>query len=243
MEHSFPQQAREFFRVEPLDDQAPVIVSQYPADGFAVGRFADLSILLDDVSGIDPASIRLTVGASGEMQQGDAGLTISGNTITTVNPASVVITYTDVTAPAFAAGTYLANRTPANVNDIFYRKITSVVDNAAAKTLTLGTVDVPFAEIVPDGSIEVNDQTIAYDLDAAGNIQRAVSFDKTFTSDPVGFNLDGFGPVPLSGSPAFTLNLPEAHLTATPTLRLAFETKWGSLQEASVDSRLVVDAA
>lgn len=333
MEHDFPQQTREFFRVEPIDEQAPVITSQYPSvDGFAVGRFADLNIQLADVSGIDPSSVRLSVGASGEMQQGHAGLTIAGNTITydsgdaalgtwgqtltatlvvadtlghsishtwnfrletlanvtpnlfvfgsvaaqragqllpvsaasavarqrdgrvpmtgadpwsisAVNPASVVITYTGDTPPIFVANTYLANRTPANVNDIFYRKISNVTHDAAAKTVTLGTVDVDFAEIVPDGAIEVNDQTIAYDVDQAGNIQRAISFDKTFTTEPVGFNRDGYGPVPLSGSPAFTLSLPVAHVTAKPTLRVALETRFGVLQEASIDSTLVVDAA
>ncbi|MCU0782102.1 MAG: hypothetical protein MUF04_13525 [Akkermansiaceae bacterium] len=83
MEHSFSQQQKEFFRVEPIDEQAPVVVSQYPAvDAFAVGRFADLSIVLADASGIDPASIRLTVGGVGPLAQGGAGLTITGNTIT-----------------------------------------------------------------------------------------------------------------------------------------------------------------
>ena len=83
IEHTFAQGLKEFFRVEPIDDQAPVVESQYPAvNGFAVGRFADLSIGLTDATGIDPASIRLTVGASGQLAQGAPGLTISGNTVT-----------------------------------------------------------------------------------------------------------------------------------------------------------------
>jgi len=83
LEHTFAQQGREFFRILPIDEQAPTIVSQYPTvDGFAVGRFADLSIVLADATGIDPASIRLTVGASGQLAPGAPGLTISGNTIT-----------------------------------------------------------------------------------------------------------------------------------------------------------------
>ena len=83
LEHTFAQQDKEFFRIEPIDEQAPVIVAQYPTvDGFAVGRFADLSIQLDDATGINPSSIRLTVGASGQLAPGAPGLTISGNTIT-----------------------------------------------------------------------------------------------------------------------------------------------------------------
>jgi hypothetical protein len=83
MEHTFVQGEKEFFRVEPIDDQAPTVVAQYPAlDGFAVGRFADLHIELADASGVDPASIRLTVGATGPLSLGTPGLTITGNTIT-----------------------------------------------------------------------------------------------------------------------------------------------------------------
>ena len=82
LEHTFAQQDKEFFQIQPIDEQAPTLVSQYPAvDGFAVGRFADLSLQLADVTGIDPASIRLTVGASGQLAPGAVGLTISGNTI------------------------------------------------------------------------------------------------------------------------------------------------------------------
>ncbi len=83
LEHTFAQQDKEFFSIEPIDEQAPTLVSQYPAvDGFAVGRFADLRIELKDATGIDPASIRLTVGDSGPLAPGAPGLTVSGNTIT-----------------------------------------------------------------------------------------------------------------------------------------------------------------
>ena len=83
MEHAFTPGPKGFFKIVPIDDQPPVVVAQYPAvDGFAVGRFADLSIELADATGIDPASIRLTVGAVGPLAQGAAGLTISGNTLT-----------------------------------------------------------------------------------------------------------------------------------------------------------------
>jgi Immunoglobulin domain len=83
IEHTFAQGAKEFFRVEPIDDQAPTVAAQYPAvDGFAVGRFADLNIELADATDIDPASVRLTVGASGLLAPGAPGLIVSGNTIT-----------------------------------------------------------------------------------------------------------------------------------------------------------------
>ncbi len=82
LEHTFAQQDKEFFQIGPIDEQPPTIVSQYPAvDGFAIGRFADLNFQLADATGIDPASIRLTVAASGQLAPGAPGLTISGNTI------------------------------------------------------------------------------------------------------------------------------------------------------------------
>ncbi len=85
MEHAFDPHpdGRGFFSIEPIDEQPPVVVAQYPpADGFAVGRFSDLAIELEDASGIDPDSIRLTVGGTGPLAPGAPGLTIEGNTIT-----------------------------------------------------------------------------------------------------------------------------------------------------------------
>lgn len=81
--HTFTLGAQGFFRFGVLDDQPPKIVSQYPpADDFAVGRFADLTFQLDDAAGIDPASIRLTVGEIGPLAPGAEGLVIMGNTVT-----------------------------------------------------------------------------------------------------------------------------------------------------------------
>jgi formylglycine-generating enzyme required for sulfatase activity len=55
-----------FFQVRELDEQPPAIVSQYPPDGgFAVPRFANITLQVSDATGINPDSIRLTVGALG----------------------------------------------------------------------------------------------------------------------------------------------------------------------------------
>ncbi len=82
-EYSFNLGPRGFFRIVPIDEQPPVVVEQFPAvDGFAVGRFADFSIRLADPSGIDPASIRLTVGANAPLAVGAPGLSFSGGVLT-----------------------------------------------------------------------------------------------------------------------------------------------------------------
>ena len=81
--YQFAKTNREFFRIGALDEQPPVVVSQYPAvDGFAVGRFADLFVQLEDMSGIDFASIQLAVGSIGPLGPVEEGLVIASNTIT-----------------------------------------------------------------------------------------------------------------------------------------------------------------
>ena len=55
-----------FFQVRELDEQPPAIASQHPPDGgFAVPRFANITLQLTDATGINPDSIRLTVGTLG----------------------------------------------------------------------------------------------------------------------------------------------------------------------------------
>ncbi|MCB1132201.1 MAG: SUMF1/EgtB/PvdO family nonheme iron enzyme, partial [Verrucomicrobiae bacterium] len=83
MEYSFAPALRKFFRIEPIDEQPPVVVEQYPAvDGFAVGRFADITLELTDATGIDPETIQLSVGALGTFGESSAELAFANNTIT-----------------------------------------------------------------------------------------------------------------------------------------------------------------
>ena len=64
---------KQYVQAERLDEQAPVIVRSNPANGdFAVRRFSDLTFVLDDFTGIDPASIQLVIG-------GGAPLTLAGS--------------------------------------------------------------------------------------------------------------------------------------------------------------------
>ena len=60
----FSQFPKRFFRAKLIDEQAPEIVRRFPDDGsYAVSRFADFSITLDDVTGVDPASLSLRIGS------------------------------------------------------------------------------------------------------------------------------------------------------------------------------------
>ncbi len=69
-----------------LDEQPPVIVSQYPQDGgFAVPRFADLTLQLSDVTGIDPTSIQLDGGHAWHVHPDQHQLTFTNNVLTFIN--------------------------------------------------------------------------------------------------------------------------------------------------------------
>ena len=92
--HTFVQAANEFFRIEPIDDQVPEIVDQLPGDdAFAVRRFSDLHFLLSDATGIDPASIRLTVGNGASLSVGAPGLSYVDNTLTYTNGSTALGAY------------------------------------------------------------------------------------------------------------------------------------------------------
>jgi formylglycine-generating enzyme len=79
-----------FFQVRELDEQPPAIVSQFPQDGgFAVPRFANLTLQLSDATGIDTNSIRLTVGDLGTFTLTNAQLTLSNGVLTFINGGSI----------------------------------------------------------------------------------------------------------------------------------------------------------
>jgi hypothetical protein len=330
LEHTFAQLDKKFFQIEPIDEQAPVIVDQFPGvDAYAVRRFEDLRFQLSDATGIDPASIRLTLGNGATLSLGASGLNFANNILSydtgdaaigaygaTVpatlivadtlghslthtfsftlevlpkvvpnlyvfgSPAAqragqkipatptaalakqngpirasdadpweissvladrVVITYTGATAPAFAANTYLANLTPVKLSDIFYRQILSVNDAPGTKQLTLMTTDVPFAEIVEEGTATISADSVVYDLGADGTIQQAVEigFSKTFPR--IGIDLDNEGPLTLPGNPKYGVSLYEANAWITPSLEFAVETKGFSVQRAAIQARADIE--
>ena len=282
LEHTYTPTPKRFFRTQALDEQPPVIVEQSPPDdAFAVKRFDDFRIVLRDATGINPASIRLTVGGTGPLAVGAPGLTFSNNTlaydsgdaalgaygqtitatlvaadtlgrslthtwsfqlesqpqvvsniyvfgsptaqragqevngpaaqlanrfaegpirangnalpwsISTVQTDRVVITYTGATPPAFTVNQFLCNLCPTRVDHIFYRRITSIANNAATKQLTLMTTDVPLTDMVETGSVAINQDSVLFTTNADGTITRAVSFNGEVAFPRIGFDLAG----------------------------------------------------
>jgi sulfatase modifying factor 1 len=79
-----------FFQVRELDEQPPAIVNQYPHDGgFAVPRFANLTIQLSDVTGVDNNSIHLAVGALGTFTLANTNLSYTNGLLTFISGGTV----------------------------------------------------------------------------------------------------------------------------------------------------------
>ena len=161
--------------------------------------------------------------------------------ISLVLPDRVVIAYTGATAPVFAANTYLANLTPVKLTDIFYRKILSVSNAPAAKALTLMTTNVPFAEIVEEGTSTISADSLVYDLGEDGTIQPAVEFGYSKTFPRVGIDLDNQGPLTLPGNPKFGVSFHNANAWITPTLEFAVEIKGFAVQRAAIQARADIE--
>lgn len=105
------------------------------------------------------------------------------------------------------------------------------------------TTDVPFAEIVEEGTATLSPDSVTFEVGADGTIQRAVQIGYNKIFPRVGINRDGAGPLNLPGDPKFGVNLPEASVWFTPTIEFAVETKWFSVQRAAIQVRGEVEAA
>ncbi len=312
-----------FFQVLALDEQAPSIANRSPRDGgFAVRRSASIAVGLSDATGIDAASLQLTVGAFATATTKDPRLTFT-NGVLTFTPASntalgafgatvpvtlvaadllgnrgtntwsfalelepqivsnlfvfgsppaqasgqrigdhptaalarrhgpvlqnagppwtlesvqadrLVLAYTQA-APAFAAGTYVCNLTPTNPDQIFYRRITSLSDDATGKRLTLFTVDVPLAEMLKEASVSLSADSVIYELSTGNELTQPLSFSPTFDLPVLGADVGGRTVVDLDG---VTLKLNEARFLFTSSLSIHLETRALSLQRFSAEFR------
>ncbi len=75
--------SKRFFRVRIIDQQPPVITPRNPASGaFAVPRFSSVSVEISDLTGVDPASVTLTVDGLGSYTVGDPQLSFTNGLLT-----------------------------------------------------------------------------------------------------------------------------------------------------------------
>lgn len=316
-----------FYRVVMLDNQPPSIVQRSPGNGaFGVKRFSPIAVALEDATGLDPASIRLTVGDHGTFALSDPRLTLDGNVlgfdlggdtalggygatvsvalavsdlagnaanhawqfeleqavqlaqnifvfgspdakrsgqrlsgaaatlaarfggpvpmadpgqqweISSVTPNAIVLSYTSDQAPAFSVGQLLANLAPKHVSEIFYRRIDSLVDNPAVKTLTLATTETTMAELVTNGSFSITDNAVFLEMDGDGNLVRVLDLDATFEIPDIG---DDFSGQTLFSDGPLKLTLVEGKFLFHSKLKAALKTSASKVQ--SFDAQLSGD--
>ena len=326
-QHKFEADApAKFFRVIELDEQGPEIVSKRPRDeAFAVRRFSEIRVELEDRTGIDLDSIVLEVGDHGSFTLGDpelsfefqqsggsaqggaiffdlggdaalgdwgetveAELTVAdtlGNeaayewtfelevdpkvvedvfvfgspdavragqkvgaiptriltertaggpvrmsagtdpwTLADVEEDRLLIEYTDDSGPVFSVGTYLANLTPATIDEMFYRKVLAVEDDPEERVLTLMTEEVGLEEIVEEGSVSLDSSDIFFIIGEDGVIQQARAFDAHVRLDPLGYSLDGWNfQLRSGGMDLVDIHAEELHWWLTPSLTTSLD--------------------
>ena len=330
---------RKFFRISEIDGQAPTVNFLSPADdSFGVGRFSDITIDLDDATGINRSSIQLTVGAHRPYRVSDSQLTLGagdvltfdlgddtaigawgeeitvslvvadtvGNSAThtwtfelevepsvasgvfvfgspnarragqglsgaaatiasrfhsgpvrmnsgasgwqmhSVTETTVVLTYTATAPTSFAANGLITNLAPSHLDEIFYRRITSVSDDATNKRLTLTTEDAELADFLLTSSYNLDEDALFLQMDDQGNITRATTLDAVFELPAIGADFLKDTPPGQSrtlwNDGALSLSVREAKAVFTPSLRVNFETSRGDLErfQAEIDGDITV---
>lgn len=156
--------------------------------------------------------------------------------IESVTENTIVIAYTNASPPAFDVGQLLANLAPANVDQIFYRQITSISDSPGEKRLTLFTVDATLADLLLDASFTLDDDATVLEFDEQGNLMRALSFGSTLSLPTIGGDFSGqtvFSSGPLS------MSLEEGLVAFYPTLKASLDIGWGNVRrfEAQASGR------
>ena len=144
----------------------------------------------------------------------------------------IVVAYTGGTAPAIPTGAFVCNQAPANTNEVFYRQVTSVSNDAANKRLTLFTTDASLERLVQNGSLAISGNSEVLEVGSNGAIAKAIVIDGMVEFPRVGFSLDGteFKLKNNDGFDLIKLTAKELHCWLTPRLSTALEISSGKLE-------------
>ncbi len=333
-----------FLRVVSVDEQPPVVRGKFPDAGdFGVSRLGTVRVVLDDSSGINPASIRMRIGGRAPLTVADPEVSFDGSEVAfspgsslpigqygesvvvvleaadvvgnagtwtwsfqlereakaaeglfvfgsetaqqngqRLNPAAsgvaqrmgvapaqlrsnqtdswvmesvekdrIRIQYTDQSRPAFSVGQRLANLTPVNVREIFYRRIVSIQDEPVDRRLILFTEEVPLADVLVESAFQVGTEGVILEVDAEGNLE-VMAEKPSPGSDPrqklmipldlrlPGINQDLSGTSWSLGTGA-SVTLEEARFSLSPRLVSTLETKGARVER--FQARVEVDLA
>lgn len=164
-------------------------------------------------------------------------------TVSSVTEDQVVISYTGATGPAFSVDQAICNSAPGTPEQIFYRRITAILEDAATKKTTLTTQTISPLDLIEQGSISTGEHSVFFDVDATGNLvaspgggQELKYFRHTF--EPFGESLDGDVHYNKDG---ITISTPKAHAWLTPTLELAGVVENKELKFANIKASAQLD--
>ncbi len=137
----------------------------------------------------------------------------------------VVVSYTGASAPVFANDSLLCNQSPANTNQIFYRKVISTSDDTANKLLTIMTAEAGLSDFIKQGSLVSSEESLVLIPDGSGNISTLLAMDGSVSLPRIGFSQDGaeLRIKNASGFDLVQLNATELNWWLTPRMHAAIE--------------------
>lgn len=153
--------------------------------------------------------------------------------IDSVTANTMVINYTGTTAPAFTAGQKIANIAPAHRNEIFYRKITKILNNTTIKQLTLETENLLLEDIMEFGSFSLgNDRVSVLEFADDGTLTRAIEINDESSLPTIGGQ---FNALPLINTNGTHASLEEGGFTLAPQLNMELKIEENTLKQFQTD--------
>lgn len=132
----------------------------------------------------------------------------------------IVIAYGEGGVPSFTVEQMVCNLTPATADEVFYRKVLSISDDAPSKRLTLFTEDVTLERFIQQGAISISLDSEAYEVGGNGSLVRGFDMAGEIGFTPIGPDLSR---ETLWSSGGASLRLTEARWQLTPVARVSVE--------------------
>jgi formylglycine-generating enzyme required for sulfatase activity len=163
-------------------------------------------------------------------------------TLSSVLSNKLIINYTGA-APVFASGTFLANRSPKIVDEIFYRKVLSSTDDPTKHEMTLFTVDVPLQDMIEDGSVALSGASTVYDTSDSGGLiamMKPQSLEAHFQLPKIGFDASGNT---LFDADGVSVTLDEGFVWLHPNVAVSIDVRRFTLQRLKIQADGLFESA
>ena len=159
--------------------------------------------------------------------------------IASVSSNTIVLSYVELAPTSFAVNQLLANRTPASVEEIFYRRINAIEDDPDQKTYTLHTTEVNLSDLVLEASFSIGDEAVLLEFGPQGQLVQFIDFEETFQLPSIGADFTG---EVLFTNQNYTLLLDEGKFLFHPYLKTSLSVDWDGVRrfEAQAGGNLEV---